>query len=136
MSITKPLPENDRNATLTETLEGYVADVACLRKYPRNELVERVRRHTYDCLTMGHCMESGYGLVDDHGRIALLDAAATPLVLDAARSSGGERGIRLRAEREMEGKEMKTRRVLFVAAEKSGKIQGDLMEERVPPYAG
>ncbi|CAN5429130.1 hypothetical protein BH20VER3_BH20VER3_03320 [soil metagenome] len=101
MSITRPLPENDRRARLSEPLEGYVVDVACARKYPRNELLERTREHTHECLQMGHCAESGYALVDDDGRLSLLDAAATPLVLEAIRGLGGAQGIRLRANREM-----------------------------------
>jgi hypothetical protein len=60
---------------------------------------------------MGHCVESGYGLVGDDGRVAVLDAAATPLVVRAVGESSRDRGIRVRATREREGEEMKTTRV-------------------------
>lgn len=136
MSITRALPENDRNAKLTETIEGYVVDIACVRKYPRNELLERVLGHTYKCLVAGHCAESGYALVGDDGRLSLLDPAATPLVLDATRGMSGKRGIKLRASRKMKDGEMKTKRVLFVLASADRKHKGTYMEERVPPYAG
>lgn len=60
---------------------------------------------------MGHCIESGYGVVDDTGRIALLEPASTPAVLTAIRTSSAERGIRLRIAREAEGEEMRAKRV-------------------------
>lgn len=101
--------------TRTETLEGYVVDLACLRKYPQDELAERARSHTKACAVMGHCLESGYGLVDEAGRVSLLDMQATPLILGALRETPQERGIKLRAEREMADKEMHTVSVEVVA---------------------
>lgn len=94
-----------------ETLEGYVVDQACLRKYPQDELLERAREHTTRCALMGHCMESGYGLVNNEGRPLLLEAAATNQVVEALQSSSRERGVRLRAVREMQDGAMHTRRV-------------------------
>lgn len=94
-----------------EVLEGYVVDQACLRKYPQDELLERARAHTTECALMGHCMESGYGLVDDYGRTLLLEPSSTPQVVEALRASGHERGVRLRATREMGEQEMHTTRV-------------------------
>lgn len=93
-----------------ETLEGYVIDMACVRKYPRDELLERSRTHTKECALMGHCVESGYALVDEEGRIATLDTEATPEVVRVVRQSGRDRGIRLRAKRERaeEASEMRT----------------------------
>lgn len=92
----------------TETLEGYVVDIACLRKYPQDELLERARAHTRACSLEGHCVESGYGLVAENGRVALLDAKATPKVLEAVRGSRRERGIRLSATRADRAGEWKT----------------------------
>lgn len=92
----------------TETLEGYVVDLACLRKYPQGELAERARIHSKACALMGHCLESGYGLVDEEGHTSLLDMESTLMVLDAIRDSGKEQGIKLRARREMRDKEMQT----------------------------
>lgn len=48
-----------------ETIEGSVVNLACVRKYPRAERVERARSHIKQCALMGHCLESGYALVDD-----------------------------------------------------------------------
>ena len=91
-----------------ETLEGYVVDQACLRKYPQDELLERARVHTTECALMGHCMESGYGLVTEEGRLLLLEPAATTQVVGALQSTEHERGVRLRATREMQEKAMHT----------------------------
>ncbi len=92
----------------TETLSGYVVDLACLRKYPQEERLERARAHTRDCALMGHCVESGYGLVGDDGRLALLDARATPLVVDVLQQSDREQGIRLQVSRRKGDHGMKT----------------------------
>lgn len=94
-----------------EVLEGYVVDQACLRKYPQDELLERARSHTTECALMDHCMESGYGLVDVEGRTLLLEPSSTPQIVEALRSTGQERGVRLRATREMQETEMRTTRV-------------------------
>ena len=98
-----------------ETAEGYVVDSACLRKYAREEWADRAREHTTKCALMGHCVESGYGLVADDGRVTLLDAKATPHVMGALQRSTRERGVRLRVEREREEHEMRTTRVEAVA---------------------
>ena len=95
----------------SETVEGYVVDIACIRKYPRDELIERARVHTKACATMGHCAESGYGLVDESGQITLLEAQATPMVFDVTRDSARDQGIKLRAQREMRDEEMQTTHV-------------------------
>lgn len=107
----------DSQATAAETLDGYVTDIACIRKYPRDGLLQRAREHTKRCALMGHCVESGYGVVGDDGRIALLDAKATPQVVEALERSGRDRGIRLRVTRERDGQEMRTTAVAEVAAE-------------------
>ena len=91
----------------TETLEGYVVDIACLRKYPRAEWYARARAHTRQCALMGHCVESGYGLVSD-GTVALLDHDATPFVVDALHQSTQNAGIRLRVTRRWTDSEMRT----------------------------
>ena len=92
----------------TETLEGYVVDLICLREYPAGEYAERARRHTRVCALKGHCVESGYGLVDEDGHVALLDPAATPQVVGVLQSSGRDTGIRLRVRREEHKGEMAT----------------------------
>ena len=94
-----------------EVAEGYVVDLACLRKYPRGELLERAKVHTRECALMPHCVESGYGLVDEHGRLTVLDSEATLRVYDALRGSDHDRGIRVRATRETQDGEMRTRDV-------------------------
>lgn len=101
----------DEHSSRREVLEGYVVDQACLRKYPQDELLERARTHTTDCALMGHCMESGYGLVDEEGRPLLLEPSSTTRVVEALRSTGQKRGVRLRAIREMQEQEMRTTRI-------------------------
>lgn len=94
-----------------ECFEGYVVDIACLRKYPREGLLQRAKVHTKRCAMMGHCVESGYGLVNDQGQIALLEPAATPMVLGAIDLSRQEAGIKLRVRRVLNDDEMRTREV-------------------------
>ena len=96
------------NVGRREELEGYLVDQACLRKYPQDQLLARAREHTRECALMGHCVESGYGLVDDDGRPLLLEAASTPEVVLAVRDASRDHGIRLRVTREMEDGEMRT----------------------------
>lgn len=62
---------------LRETVEGYVIDIACLRKYPSSQWLERARVHTRQCAMMGHCVESGYALVDEGGAALLGDEATS-----------------------------------------------------------
>ena len=94
---------NDR-----EVLEGYVVDLACLRKYPEKEVLQRAEVHTTRCALMGHCIESGYGLVDHQGNIHPLDNHATPQVVSALEESNQEQGVQLRIRREMKEQEMQT----------------------------
>lgn len=95
-------------APTTEIVEGYVIDVACVRKNPRDELLENARTHTKECALMGHCVESGYGLVTEEGRLTVLDPAATPQVVSVVENSGLEQGIRLRVTREEQEGKMET----------------------------
>ena len=108
---------NEPASSTSETLEGYVIDVACVRKYPRAELAGRARAHTRKCVLMGHCIESGYALVSDDGRLMLLDDHATPLVVAAVQKSATQRGIRLSVERSSRGEEMHTSHVRELTAE-------------------
>ncbi len=94
-------------AHTSETLEGYVVDIACLRKYPRSEWAERARAHTRQCALMGHCVESGYGLVDGDV-VTLLDHDATPAVVGALTRSTRQEGVRLRVTRHMKEGKMRT----------------------------
>ena len=99
-----------------ETAEGWVLDIACLRKYPREEYAERAQVHTTECSTMGHCLESGYALVDPDGRVTLLDPKATAPVLDALRQSDREAGVWLRVRREPDDSALATVEVAEVPA--------------------
>ena len=103
-------------AEFQEVLEGYVVDLGCLRKYSRGELLERARTHTRECALMGHCLESGYGLVDEDGRVSLLDSEATLRVVDAVRSSERRQGIKLRVVRELQDGKMQTSEVQVTTA--------------------
>ena len=92
----------------TETLDGYVIDVGCIRKNARDELLDRARTHTRECALMGHCVESGYGIVTDEDRLTVLDSEATPDVVDVVEGSETEEGIRLRVRREEREGKMET----------------------------
>ncbi|WP_101298406.1 hypothetical protein [Halegenticoccus soli] len=95
----------------TETTEGYVIDGGCIRKNARDELLEKARTHTRDCALMGHCIESGYGIVTDDDRLVLLDSEATPKVVDTVEKTDTQEGIRLRVNREKQDNQMETTRV-------------------------
>ena len=99
----------DKNSE--EVLEGYVVDIACMRRYPASELAQRGREHTKECALMGHCIESGYGLLQEDGRASVLDTHATPLIVDTLTRSSQQAGIRLRVTRHRDGSEMKTHSV-------------------------
>ena len=84
----------------SETVEGYLIDVGCIRKNTRDELLEKARTHSSECALMGHCVESGYGIVTEDDQLTVLDSEATPKVANAVRDSTRENGIRLRVHRE------------------------------------
>lgn len=92
----------------TETVEGYVMDVGCIRKNARDGLLENARSHTRDCALMGHCVESGYGIVTEDDRVTILDPEATPQVVNVVEASSRDEGIRLRVTREERDGTMET----------------------------
>lgn len=92
----------------TETVEGYVIDVGCIRKNARDELLESARTHSRECALMGHCVESGYGIVTDEDQLIVLDSEATPEIVDTVERSDTEEGIRLRVERDEQDGSMET----------------------------
>lgn len=92
----------------TETVEGYVIDVACIRKNPRDKLREKAENHSKDCALMGHCIESGYGIVTEDDRVTLLDPEASRKVVDVVQESETQQGIRLRVTREEQDGTMET----------------------------
>lgn len=91
-----------------ETLEGYIVDIACLRRYPRAHWLDKARTHSRTCSLEGHCLESGYGLVGEDGSLALLDTAATLKIADLVRRSDRDQGARARVVRSVEGGEATT----------------------------
>ena len=95
----------------TENLSGYVLDARCARKSPQNELVNRAKAHSRACGLMGHCIESGFVLIDENGAVSFLDDEATLMVIDEIRRSDKDCGIRLRAVREREGEKIRTSHV-------------------------
>lgn len=95
-------------ATDIETLEGYVIDIACVRKNPRGDLLTKAETHTKECALTGHCVESGYAVVTEDDTLALLDAGATPRIVEVVENSKDEQGHRVRVERGREDGEMTT----------------------------
>ena len=90
-----------------ETVEGYVVDLACLRRYPSDQYTARAAEHTTECALMGHCVESGYGLVSAGNRAVPLDTEATPHVVAALQSAAAQ-GVQLRVRREETDGEFRT----------------------------
>jgi hypothetical protein len=91
-----------------EILKGHVMDIACIRKAPSAALADRAADHPTDCGLMGHCIESGYGLVGDDGAVRLLDHAATGPVVRHLLQTSTERGVRLTVRRRRNGDAMRT----------------------------
>ncbi len=83
-----------------ETVEGWVVDLICIRNFSLAETLASARVHTRACALMGHCIESGYGLVHESGQVTPLDPDATPMVVAALHASPRAKGTFLRAERE------------------------------------
>lgn len=102
-----------------ETIGGYVMDIACIRKAPAEELADRAANHPTSCGLMGHCIESGYGLVDGDGRVHLLEPQATIRVVRHLLDTDVEAGVRLRVVRRRDGHEMETSHVEAVASSPS-----------------
>ncbi|MBL0422566.1 hypothetical protein JI739_19630 [Ramlibacter sp. AW1] len=105
------MTDPDQNPEVTT---GFVLDIACIRKYPKSDLVQRGREHSVACALMGHCVESGYALVQPDGSITLLDSAATPLVVKALVNAPHGSGVLLEVSRERDGEDMKTVSVTVV----------------------
>lgn len=97
---------------MIERIEGYVVDIACLRKYSVSTTHQQAREHSKHCALMGHCIESGFGIVTDDGQVVLLDADATPKVVSALKASEAEKGIRLSVTRRSEGSEAQVAEVV------------------------
>lgn len=84
-----------------------MVDLACLRRYPSDQYTARAAEHTTECALMGHCVESGYGLVSAHNRAVPLDTEATPHVVAALRSAAAQ-AVRLRVRHEEADSELRT----------------------------
>ena len=95
-----------------EVLEGYVVDIICLRHMSPAQYTEQAKGHTTSCALMGHCVESGYGLVGDNNKLVVLDPKATPWVVALLKKTNNEKGVRLKVEREENDKEMETVKVI------------------------
>lgn len=91
-----------------ETWVGYVIDIGCVRKAPSAEILQRASVHTTECALMGHCVESGFALVDYDGRLHLLEPASTAEVVRQLVATDVDEGFRLQIVRERDGDEMRT----------------------------
>ncbi len=96
---------------ISETVEGYLIDVGCIRKNARDDLLEKARTHSSECALMGHCVESGYGIVTEDDRLTVLDSEATPKIVNVVEESTTEEGIRLRVHREEQDEIVETTNV-------------------------
>lgn len=92
----------------TETVVGYAIDGGCIRKNARDNLLEKARTHSKECALMGHCVQSGYGIVTEEDRLTMLDSDATLEVVHAVEDSDLEEGIELCVTREERDEKMET----------------------------
>lgn len=100
------MPETQR-----ESWAGYVIDIACLRQAPSADLLDRASVHATACGLMGHCIESGFAVVDYDGGVHLLEPDATTDVVRELLRSGVDEGLVLHVVRELDGHEMRTVKV-------------------------
>lgn len=49
--------------------------------------MNRAKAHSRESGLMGHCIESGFVLIDENGAVSFLDDEATLMVVDASRRS-------------------------------------------------
>lgn len=109
---------NNNNSKRKEVLEGYVVDLACIRTTPYTDLQKFSREHSIDCGLMGHCIESGYGLIDNEGKIQILDSKATSNVVSILENKrNNKKGIKLHVEREIENGRMHTTNVIEIPSQ-------------------
>lgn len=97
-----------------EVIEGYIMDIICLRKNSPSQYSDQAREHSTSCALMGHCVESGYGLVGAGNMLTLLDPKATPQVVSLLQKTDKKNGVRLRVEREENSSEFETVKVSLV----------------------
>lgn len=57
---------------------------------------------------MGHCVESGYGIVTEDDRLIVLDPTGTTDIVDVVEDSALEEGIKLHLTREERDGKMET----------------------------
>lgn len=91
-----------------ETWVGHAIDIACVRRSPSTDLLDRASVRTTECALMGHCIESGSAVVDDDGHVHLLEPAATTEVVRELLRAGADQGLRLQVVRDLDGHEMRT----------------------------
>ncbi len=86
-------------------------DIACIRTNPVAEMGSRAKNHTKTCALMGHCVESGYGLVNTQGEVVLLDDEATPKIVAVLQQINAEDEIWLQVDRQEKKGKMNTIKV-------------------------
>ncbi len=92
----------------TEMLVGYLVDLHCLREWPQYLYSDKARAHPTTCALKGSHVESGYAIIQDDEYPVILDASATPLIVEALVVANVDTGIRMRVEREMRDGQMRT----------------------------
>lgn len=104
----------EQEAPTREVREGYVVYQGCLRNARGISSLEPARAHTTEYALMGHCMESGYGLLDNEGRALLLEPPPTPQIVETLRSTCQERELGRHATPDSQEQEMRTSRLAEV----------------------
>ena len=97
-----------RDGDRAECATGWLVDIACLRRYAPGDVARRAAIHTTACARMGHCVESGYGVVDRGGRLRLLDTHATPMIVQLLRTTEQEQGLWIEADRQSDDGDLET----------------------------
>jgi hypothetical protein len=102
------------------TVEGYVVDIACLRRYPETEYAKRSRAHTTGCVADGSLRRERLRPGRRRRSPPPLDTHATPHVVAVLREASTTEAVYLVVERTWEDGEMVTQQVQRATKEATG----------------
>lgn len=107
------IPKLESRATLRTICDSVLPPVGLhqfghKRQAKPDSLLEKAETHTKECALTGYCVESGYAVVTDDDQLALLDASATPEIVEVVKHSEKDQGHRVQVTRDTEDGEVTT----------------------------
>jgi len=65
--------DSDKHEVKTQTINGYLVDVACASDFASHREPGFAAKHTKGCLQMPECAQSGYAILTDANKVLKLD---------------------------------------------------------------